>query len=410
MEKCAIFLIRGKGEESMTRAGLGIGRLFGIQVRIDWSWLFIFLLVTWNLSFVFSQLHQDWGFGLRWGLAIVASLLFFLSVLAHELAHSLVARARGIPVRNITLFLFGGVSNIERDPKSPKGEFLIAIVGPLTSIILGGLLVALAVFLGAPGEAALSPTGFLSQAGPLITLLMWLGSINILLGIFNMVPGFPLDGGRVLRSIFWSITGNFRKATRYASRVGQLVAWIFIVAGIAMIFGLEIPVFGTGLIGGVWLAFIGWFLNSAASQSYQQVVINDILGDVPVERLMRQDPPTVPARFTIDQLINEQVMGSDDHAFPVIENDRLIGLITLEDVRHVPREKWGDTLVEEIMTPADKLITVTGREDAAEAMRKLSRKDVNQLPVMEGVHMVGLLRRRDIVRWLQIHSDNELGV
>jgi Zn-dependent protease/predicted transcriptional regulator len=394
----------------MTRAGFGIGRIFGIHVRIDWSWLFIFLLVTWNLAFVFSQLHPEWNLGLRWGLAVLASLLFFLSVLAHELSHSLVARARGIPVRNITLFLFGGVANIEREPKTPKGEFLIAIVGPITSIVLGGLLVAAAVLLGAPQDAAFSPTGFLTEAGPAITLLLWLGSINVLLGIFNMVPGFPLDGGRVLRSIFWSITGNFRRATRYASRVGQLVAWIFIVAGIAMIFGLQIPFFGSGLIGGVWLAFIGWFLNSAAAQSYRQVVIEDILGGIPVDQLMRQDPPTVPSRFTIDELINEHVMRSDDHAFPVIDHDRLMGIITLEDIKHVPRNEWPSTMVEDIMTPADKLLTVTGDEDAADAMRKLSRKDVNQLPVMEGGHLIGLLRRRDIVRWLQIQSDSELGV
>jgi Zn-dependent protease/CBS domain-containing protein len=392
----------------MLRSGFGIGKIFGIHVRIDWSWLFIFFLVTWNLAFVFADHNPEWNLYFRWGLAIVASLLFFLSVLAHELSHSLVARARGIPVRNITLFLFGGVSNIEREPKSPKGEFLIAIVGPLTSIIIGGILVGLATALGGPIPTT-SPTGFIVQAGPAITILLWLGSINILLGIFNMVPGFPLDGGRVLRSIFWSITGNFRRATRYASMVGQAVAWLFILAGIAMIFGFQIPIFGSGLIGGVWLAFIGWFLNSAASQSYHQVVIQDILGDVPVERLMRQDPPTVPSRITIDEIINERIMHSDDHAFPVVENDRLIGLITLDDIREIPKTEWTNTMVADIMTPEDKLITVTSQEDAAEAMQKLSRQDVNQLPVMEGNHLIGLLRRRDIVRWLQLHSDTELG-
>jgi Zn-dependent protease/CBS domain-containing protein len=392
----------------MLRSGFGIGKIFGIHVRIDWSWLFIFFLVTWNLAFVFADHNPEWNLYFRWGLAIVASLLFFLSVLAHELSHSLVARARGIPVRNITLFLFGGVSNIEREPKSPKGEFLIAIVGPLTSIIIGGILVGLATALGGPIPTT-SPTGFIVQAGPAITILLWLGSINILLGIFNMVPGFPLDGGRVLRSIFWSITGNFRRATRYASMVGQAVAWLFILAGIAMIFGFQIPIFGSGLIGGVWLAFIGWFLNSAASQSYHQVVIQDILGDVPVERLMRQDPPTVFSRITIDEIINERIMHSDDHAFPVVENDRLIGLITLDDIREIPKTEWTNTMVADIMTPEDKLITVTSQEDAAEAMQKLSRQDVNQLPVMEGNHLIGLLRRRDIVRWLQLHSDTELG-
>jgi len=258
------------------RTGLSLGRIFGIRVNIDWSWIFIFILVTWNLRVVFGLSHPEWSGALSWGLGVAASLLFFASVLAHELAHSLVARARGIPVRSITLFLFGGVSSIERDPESPTSEFLIAVVGPATSIILGVLLLLLAgigLSFTAARTAITNPMQLVAQLGPVTTMLMWLGSINITLGIFNLIPGFPLDGGRVLRSILWGATNNLREATRWSSYVGRAIAWLFIVAGIAMIFGVSIPIFGTGFIGGLWLVFIGWFLNSAAIQSYQRVVI-----------------------------------------------------------------------------------------------------------------------------------------
>jgi len=182
--------------------GLRVGRLFGINIHIDWSWLFILLLVTWNLAAVFGQFHPDWGGGLQWGLALIAALLFFGSVLAHELAHSLVAKARGVPVRSITLFLFGGVSNIQREPETPQGEFLMAIVGPLTSLVVGGLLLLLAGAIAGPiGSAMTQPGNVIGQLSPLTTMVFWLGSINVVLGIFNLTPAFPLDGGRVLRSI-----------------------------------------------------------------------------------------------------------------------------------------------------------------------------------------------------------------
>lgn len=389
------------------QSGFRIGKIFGISINIDWSWLFIFFLITWNLAVAFGQMHPDWGLGLRWGIAIVAALLFFVSVLAHELAHSLVAQAQGVPVRNITLFLFGGVSNIQRHPPSPRAEFLITIVGPITSIILGILFIILAS--GTSGNilslAMLDPTEAAAQLDPITTLLLWLGPINILLGVFNMIPGFPLDGGRVLRSILWAVTDNLRRATRWASWVGQAVAWLMIVAGIAMIFGVQIPFFGTGLIGGLWLAFIGWFLNNASVQSYQQVVVQDILEDVPVRHLMRPDPPAITSNQSVSQLVHDYVMGTDDHAFPVLDDGHLAGLVTLEDVRNLSRGDWDNKTVGEIMTPADELIVVAPEEDAAEAMNKLMQRDVRQLPVVYRDQLVGLLRRRDIVRWLQLEAE-----
>jgi Zn-dependent protease/CBS domain-containing protein len=387
-------------------SGFSIGKIFGITINIDWSWILIFLLIVWDLSAVFGQFHPGWALGLRWGAAIVAALLFFASVLAHELAHSLVAKAQGVPVRRITLFLFGGVSNIQREPASPLGEFVMAILGPLTSLILGAVLMWIAgstnIFLG---TASGNSVQVMRQLGVVSTMLLWLGSINILLGVFNMTPGFPLDGGRVLRSILWAITGNLQRATRWAAGVGQMIAWLMIVGGIAMIFGVSIPFFGTGFLNGVWLAFIGWFLNSAAEQSYQQTVVQDVLEGVTVERIMRREPPTVAPDISVTTLIHEHIMSADDHAFPVMENSHLLGLITLEDVRKVPSARRDETVVREVMTPANELVIARPGEEAAEALLDLSKRDVRQLPVMQNGNLVGLLRRRDIVRWLQLREE-----
>ncbi len=389
------------------RNGFKIGRILGINIYVDWSWLFIFFLVTGNLGMaLFPQLHPDWGPALTWGTAILASLLFFASVLAHELAHSVVAKSRGIPVRNITLFLFGGVSNIQREPPSPGAEFIMAIVGPLMSFVLGIIFLLLgAISAAGVGNPFTDPFRFMAGLGPVPTLLLWLGPINIVLGIFNLIPGFPLDGGRVLRSILWGTSHNLRRATRWASWAGQAVAWLFIIAGVAMIFGVNVPFFGTGFIGGLWLAFIGWFLNNAAVQSYQQVIVEDILEGVPVAQLMRGNAPTVGPDTTVGVLVHDYIMGTDEQAFPVVENDCLAGLVCLEDVRKVPRERWDMTTVREIMTPASKLAVASPREDATEALNDLARQDVRQVPVVQDCHLVGMLRQRDVMRWLQLHSE-----
>lgn len=385
--------------------GFGLGRIFGIKITVDWSWFFIFVLVTWNLAAgVFPQIHPDWGPARSWAVAIVAALLFFASVLVHELAHALAARAQGIPVRSITLFLFGGVANIQREPPSPRAEFVITIVGPVASFLLG----VLCLFLGGIGAERLGLRGISENAfvglDPLTTVLVWLGSINIMLAVFNLIPGFPLDGGRVLRSLFWAATGSLRQATRWASWVGQAVALIFIVAGVAQIFGAELPFFGSGLIGGFWLAFVGWFLNSAAIQSYQQVVLQDQLAGIPVARLARPEVPAVPPDATVAELIYGWLMHTGERAFPVVEGDRLVGMVCLEDVREVPREAWETTPVRAIMTPADQLATASPQEDLAKAFEELARRDVGQLPVVQGGRLVGMLRRRDIARWLEVQS------
>jgi Zn-dependent protease/predicted transcriptional regulator len=392
------------------RSGFRIGRIFGINIRIDWSWLFIVFLISWNLSTVFGQSHPDWTTGKRWGIAIIAALLFFASVLAHELAHSLVAKARGVPVRGITLFMFGGVSNIQREPDSPQAEFLMAILGPITSLVIGGLLVWIASLSAGPLRVAIAqPTEAIGRLNPLSTLLLWLGSVNVILGIFNLIPGFPLDGGRVLRSILWAVTGSLLRATRWASWVGQGIAWLMILGGISMTFGARIPFFGTGFTNGLWLAFIGWFLQSASAQSYQRVVVQDILEGVPVARMMRSNPPTCSADCSVSRLVHEHIMKTDDQSFPVLEDGRFVGLVTLEDVRAVSRDAWDTTIVREIMTPVAQLVVVTPDEDAAEALNKLTQRDVRQLPVVRDGALAGLLRRRDIIKWLQLESQLSIG-
>jgi Zn-dependent protease/CBS domain-containing protein len=393
------------GKEHAVSGGIYIGKLFKIKIFIDWSWIFIFLLVTWSLAAgVFPSLHPDWGPARLIGLSLVASFLFFASVLAHEFAHSLVARARGMPVRRITLFIFGGVSNIEKEPESPGGEFWMAVVGPLTSLGLGilFLVIGYANVQGAP----LYSRQALSQMDPLATLFFWLGPVNLLLAAFNMIPGFPLDGGQVLRSILWKISGSMRTATHLASGLGQVIAWAFIVAGIAMAFGIQIPILGTGLINGIWLEFIGWFLNNAAVQSYRQVVIDDILEGIQVGSLMHRSVPTVTPDLMISQFVDDYVMGHGEQSFPVLLGDQLVGMVSVQDVRKVPRPEWESVSIKQIMTPRPKLEVVKPDEDAADALHKLSERDVRQIPVVQAGHLVGLLRRQDIIRWLQIQNQS----
>lgn len=386
--------------------GLRVGRIFGINIHIDASWILIFLLVTWSLaSGLFPSWRPEWGTGLNWAVALAASLLFFCSILLHELSHSVVAKARGLPVRRITLFLFGGMSNIEREPPTPKTEFLMAVVGPLTSILLGIIFLTLAtVGVTSPERMMENPRQLISELGPVATLLLWLGPVNIFLGIFNLLPGFPLDGGRILRAILWKATGSLQRATRWAAGVGRVTGWLFILIGIAMVFGVRVPIFGTGLVSGLWLVFIGWFLSDAAVTSYQQTIIRDLLEDVPVYRLMRADVPTVSPTLPISALVYDYVMGTDEHAFPVVENDQMIGLVCLEDIRRVPRDQWERVTVGDIMTRAGQLDVVAAREDASDALEKLTRRDVRQIPVVDNGRLVGLLRRRDILRWLNVQS------
>jgi Zn-dependent protease/CBS domain-containing protein len=379
-----------------------LGRIFGIPIAADWSVLIIFGLVAAQLGMVALPMwHPEWDAGTTWGVALGAAFLFFVSILLHELSHSVVAKARGMEVRGITLFIFGGVSQMEGEAPSPGAEFWVAIVGPLMSLVLGfaGLFGASA--LGADRLAGANEENLpelLATLSPGATLLLWLGFMNLILAVFNMVPGFPLDGGRVLRSILWAITGSLEKATRWASRAGQVVAFLLIAWGVMVLLQGH-------LVGGLWRILIGWFLNNAAKASYQQMRVQQVLSDVVVSQVMRDDVRTVGPGATVGELVRDHMMRTDQRSFPVMEGERLVGLVSLTDVRKLPQEEWEQTQVGRIMTAASELITVSPDAPADEALRLLGTHDVDQLPVMRGRELTGLLRRQDLLRWLSFQTE-----
>lgn len=380
--------------------GIPFGKVAGVQLFADWSLIIIFALVLVNLAIgVFPRWHPDWSLALVWGVAFGAAVLFFVSVLLHELSHALVGRLFGIPVRRITLFIFGGMAHMEKEPPSPMSEFLMAAAGPITSIAIGLGATALGGLLAAPAlEGATDPMGVITALGPISTLLFWLGPVNVILGVFNLVPGFPLDGGRVLRAIFWAATKDLEKATRWASWGGQAVGWLLIALGVTSLFAGG---FGQGL----WLMLIGWFLLSAAKASYEQTVIQEALRGTRVREVMRRAVETVPPGLPVSLLVSEHIMGTDQQSFPVVSGGSLLGSVGLEDVRRVPRDAWEATAVSQIMTPAGSLETVTMDEPAAEALRKLGAREMDQVPVVErDGSLLGLVRRQDILRWLSLHT------
>ncbi|MGH7439710.1 MAG: site-2 protease family protein, partial [Polyangiaceae bacterium] len=403
----------GEGTGACIMRGFRIGRAFGVDVRVDWSWVFIFLLLTWNLTAVFATWHPNWSMPGQLGVALVASLLFFGCILLHEIAHAVVAKRIGVSVRSITLFPFGGVSNVEHEPRSAGGELAMAIVGPLTSIVLGIAFVLLgsaaigssvdAVYAGIDGWV------IMERLSPLATLLMWLGPINILIGLFNLIPAFPLDGGRVLRSAVWAITHDYRAATLSASAVGQVIGWLFIVAGIAMSFGLVLPVFGTGFVAGLWLAFIGWFIRSAAAEAYTRLAIDDALAGHTVGELMRRDGASVRPELPLDVLVHDYLVRSDEHAVPVVRDGTLLGLVSISEVRSVPAADWPTQTVGAVMRPTTSLIVATTDEPLSDAFQRMAREDIEQMPVLEGQKLAGVLRRHDVARWLELAWQPSVG-
>jgi Zn-dependent protease/CBS domain-containing protein len=382
--------------------GLRLGTAFGVPIHVDWSLLIIFLLIAVNLALgLFPAWHPEWSAALTWGVALAAAVLFFASVLAHELSHAVVARWRGIPVSSITLFIFGGVAHMEDEPKSPKDEFLMAAVGPLVSVVIGVLATLAAYALAGDALARVDPNepGLAMHAiGPLATLLLWLGPVNVVLGLFNLVPGFPLDGGRVARSIAWWATGDLVKATRWAAGAGRVFAWVLMGIGVVELL--------TGdAVQGVWLLLIGWFLNNAAQMSYAQVLVQRALDDVPVTRIMYTRVGTLTADVSVEAFVRDYLLATDQECWPVVDDDgRLLGLVTMDDVRRVSQVRWSVTLVSEIMTPADELDVLPPSANAERALRLLSRRDVEQVPVIGGGRVLGFVRRRDLVRWMSLQG------
>ncbi len=359
-----------------------LGKIAGIEININYSWIIIVVLITWSLATQFAVVYPGWSTATYWIVGFISAILLFVSVLLHELAHSLVARSRGLPVKSITLFIFGGVSNIEREPQSPGVEFWIAIVGPIASIVIG--IIAFLLLLPINGTRS-----------PLTAILNYLAITNILLGVFNLIPGFPLDGGRVLRSIIWKITGSLRTATRAATVVGEIVAFLFILAGIWLFFSGNI-------LSGIWIGFIGWFLLMAAQTANSQVMLESMLKGVTVGEVMNPNPATVPANISLQRLVDDYFLPHGLRSAIVMQDDQVAGLITLSDIRHVPRDQWTQTPMGLVMVPVNRLHAVSPTQSLNDVLPLMASQNVNQLPVMQNGHLVGVLSRDAIVHFIEV--------
>jgi Zn-dependent protease/CBS domain-containing protein len=363
-------------------SGLVIGRIRGVEIRVHWSWLLIFWLIAWSLSEgLFPEYQPQWDERQRWIAGAVSSLLFFVSVLFHELAHTFVALHYKMRVPSITLFVFGGVSQIANEMRNPKQEFLIAVAGPLSSWVLAGAFGALWVVFRAESVSA---------------VFGYLGLINFALGTFNLLPGFPLDGGRVFRSIVWGRVHDLTRATRIASTVGQGIAWLMIAVGIAWMVFVNWS--------GLWYVLIGLFLKNSSENAYAQVLLDRALRDLRVRNLMRSVPEPVAETWSLQRMVDERVLGRAERVLFVEDLGQVSGLITVADLTKVPRAEWEMTTVRAAMVPSVRVITVTSGASALEAMRLMQEHDVHQLPVIDDERLVGLLTRGDVMSRLELNS------
>lgn len=366
-----------------------LGRLFGVAIGLHYSWGIIAVLITLSLVARFGATDPDWSRAVVWTAAVVTAVLFFTSIVAHELAHALVARARGVSVRSITLFALGGVATMDNPSPDAKTEFWIAIAGPLASFAIGLGCYALAASLGWSPDADVMPA---------TAVLGWLGFINIALALFNLIPGFPLDGGRILRAILWGRSGDADQATLTAARVGQAVAFGFIFLGVLQFFG------GAG-IGGLWIAFIGWFLLQAAQASSAQVALVGELRGVRVRDIMTVDCVTVDPGMRVQTLVDEHLLRTGQRCFVVGWPGRILGLITPHEITGLARDRWATTPLSEVMRAIGQLKTVSPDAPAIEALRVMGAADLNQLPVTTDGRFEGIVARSHIVQLLQARAE-----
>lgn len=363
-----------------------LGRIFGIEIGLHYSWIVIALLIVFSLAGHFREINAQWGDGVVLITAVLTGVLFFAAIIAHELAHSIVAKSRGLPVKSITLFALGGVSQIEKEATDAKTEFWIAIVGPLTSFVIGAALLAL--------STALGWTSMATPRTPVLAMMVWLGYINVALAIFNLVPGFPLDGGRVLRAIVWWATKDMVRSTRIAARVGQTVALFFIVVGVYRLFS------GAGFAG-LWIAIIGWFLLDAAGATYAQVEVNERLRGVKVGDIMSRDCPTVEGRTNLRTFVEEFLLRTGRRCFIVVENDNIAGIITAHEIKEIEPAIRPYKTVSDAMRPIHQLRTVTPDTSVVEVLETMGREDLNQLPVVSDGRLEGVISRGQVLRYLQ---------
>jgi Zn-dependent protease/predicted transcriptional regulator len=370
--------------------GLRIGRILGIPIYVHPSWFIIFVLITSMLGIQFATEHPQWTSVQHWTVGIITSLLFFASVLFHELSHSMVARIYKIRVISITLFVFGGIARLGREPSKPIQEFNIAIAGPIASFVLAGGFFSLTLFFP-----------YSQMVG---ALAVWLGKTNAWLALFNLLPGFPLDGGRVFRAIVWGVTKDFARATKTAALSGKIVAYGMIIlgAGVAMTDKAQ-------WMSGLWLAFIGWFLLNAAQESVAQVAIRETLSGLHAADVMSHEVPTVARNISLEEY-GQEVARTGRRCHLVTTDDRLMGMMNVNALNSVPRNDWGNMSVQAVMIPRDKILWARPEEPLLGLLERLVSADVNQMPVVtdtenDGAHIIGMITRDSILRVMQARSE-----
>jgi Zn-dependent protease/predicted transcriptional regulator len=366
--------------------GIPAGRWFGIDVRLDPSWLLIFGLITFTLHSSFRLGHPELSGWPIWTAALAGSLLFFTSILLHELSHSVVAKALGLEVHGIVLFMFGGISGLKGEPRKASEEAVISVVGPFTSAVLGGIFLLLQLVL---------PAGSITR-----DVLSWLGFINLMLAAFNLLPGLPLDGGRLLRAGVWAATGDRARATRVAAGMGSLIAVLLMSLGI-----LEILFIPAAMLGGLWLVFIGWFLLSSARQSRLALDVRGLLGTLRVDQVMRNDCVVVSPDERLDRLVDDRVLRSGARCYLVSREGSFEGLITLREIGRVPRNEWDRTVVAEAMVPATDVRSLQRDSSLADAFDLMEGAGVNQIPVVEDGRLVGMVTREDLMHAMAVQAE-----
>jgi len=367
--------------------GIRIGRILGIPIFLDLSWILVFGLITFSQSNYFAQQHPHWTGTQHWALGAVTSILFFASVVFHELAHSVVAQHYKIKVLSITLFLFGGLARIARDPSQAIQEFNIAIAGPLASAFLAGV--------------SYGVTRFFPDSEMLGAVATQLALTNGMLAVFNLLPGFPLDGGRVFRAMVWGATKDFAKATRVAGASGKLIAFGLISVGVWSALRSDWQ-------NALWMGFLGWFLLNAAQASVAQVTIQETLAGLCASDVMNQEVPIIPANMSLEEYSGE-VLRTGRRVHLVTMDDRLVGLMNVGALSHVPREEWNMNSVQAVMVPREKILWAAPEEPLQRLLERLIAADVNQMPVVtqveEGAHIVGMVTREAILRVIQTRSE-----
>jgi len=370
--------------EDHNMADFRLGSVLGFEIRIDISWFIIFFLIFWSLAAsVFPAWYPELDSRTHMVMGGAGSLLFFASLLIHELSHSVVARSKGIPVAGITLFIFGGMARTSAEAETPRDELLIAGVGPLASLVLG-------IGFWSIGVAGTELGWSLGVVG----VARYLAFINVVLALFNLLPGFPLDGGRVFRALVWGATGDQTKATRWATQGGQWLGLVLIFLGI-------VQTLGGAVLGGLWLILIGWFLRAVAGASLQQHIVRHVLGRIRAHQLMTPDPETVQASVSLHELVDVYLFGRRYQSFPVVSGSVLTGLVTLQEVKPVPRERWAATTVAEVMVPVDQLPLAAPDESMSSVFQRMSEAGATRTLVVRGASLLGIISASDVAGWVQ---------